>query len=38
MSGIIIDNVSALTGASQVYFGSLQTNVGVQAPSQSALQ
>ena len=37
MSGIIIDNVSALTGASQVYFGSLQTNVGVQA-SQSALQ
>ena len=37
MSGIIIDNVSALAGASQVYFGSLQTNVGVQA-SQSALQ
>ena len=37
MSGIIIDNVSGVAGASQIYFGSLQTNVGVQA-SQSALQ
>jgi len=37
MSGIIIDNVSGAAGASQVYFGSLQTNAGVQA-SQSALQ
>jgi hypothetical protein len=36
-SGIIIDNVSGLAGASQIYFGNLQANTGVQA-SQSALQ
>ena len=37
MSGIIIDNVSGVAGASQIYFGGLQNNTGVQA-SQSALQ
>jgi hypothetical protein len=37
MSGFIIDNVSTATGASQIYFGNLQANTGVQV-SQSALQ
>jgi hypothetical protein len=37
MSGIIIDNVSGLPGASQIYFGNLTGETGVQA-SQSALQ
>lgn len=37
MSGFIIDNVSGTAGASQIYYGSLQTSVGVQA-SQSTLQ
>lgn len=37
ISGIIIDNVSGSTGTSQIYFGNLQVNTGVQA-SQSALQ
>jgi hypothetical protein len=37
ISGIILDNVSGATGASQIYFGNLQTNAGVQV-SQSALQ
>jgi hypothetical protein len=37
ISGIIVDNVSGVAGASQVYFGSLQNNAGVQA-SQSSLQ
>jgi len=37
MSGIIVDNVSGVAGASQIYFSSLQFNAGVQA-SQSALQ
>ena len=37
VSGIIIDNVSSATGASQVYFGSLQNSTGIQA-SQSGLQ
>jgi hypothetical protein len=36
-SGIIIDNISGSTGASQIYFGNLQVNTGVQA-SQSALK
>jgi hypothetical protein len=30
ISGIIIDNVSGTTGASQIYFGNLQLNTGVQ--------
>jgi hypothetical protein len=37
ISGIIIDNVAGAQGASQVYFGNLQNQTGVQA-SQSALQ
>jgi hypothetical protein len=37
ISGIIVDNVSAAPGASQIYFGNLQNQTGVQA-SQSALQ
>lgn len=36
MSGMIIDNVSGTTGASQIYFGNLQASTGVQA-SQLAL-
>jgi hypothetical protein len=36
-SGMIIDNVSAAAGASQIYFGNLQVNTGVQL-SQSALK
>jgi len=36
-SGMIIDNVSGTNGASQIYFGNLQVNTGVQA-SQSALR
>jgi hypothetical protein len=37
MSGFIIDNVSGLAGASQLYFGNPQNQTGVQI-SQSALQ
>jgi hypothetical protein len=37
MSAFIIDNVSSSAGASQIYYGSLQTSVGVQV-SESALQ
>jgi hypothetical protein len=37
MSGIIIDNVSSLPGASQIYFGNIGAGTGVQA-SQTALQ
>ena len=37
LSGIIIDNVSGVTGASQIYFGNLQNNSAVQA-SQTATQ
>jgi hypothetical protein len=36
LSGFTIDNVSSLAGASQIYFGNLQQNTGVQA-SQSNL-
>lgn len=36
-SGIIIDNVSGVAGASQIYYGNRQTNSAVQA-SQLALQ
>lgn len=36
MSGMIVDNESSSNGASQIYFGSLQTSVGVQA-SQTTL-
>ena len=35
-SGMVIDNVSGTTGASQIYFGDLQLNTAVQA-SQSGL-
>lgn len=37
MSGFIIDNVSNTIGSSEIYFGNLQNNTGVQA-SQLALQ
>lgn len=37
ISGIIVDNVSGVTGASQIYFGNLQGSTVVQA-SQAALQ
>ena len=37
ISGFIVDNVSGVGGASQIYFGSLQNNAGVQL-SQSALR
>jgi hypothetical protein len=37
MSGFIIDNISGVTGASQLYFGNAQNQTGVQI-SQSALQ
>jgi len=37
ISGIIVDNVSSAAGASQIYFGNLQNQTGVQA-SQSGLQ
>jgi hypothetical protein len=36
ISGMIVDNVSGATGASQIYFGNLQNKTGVQA-SQSGL-
>lgn len=36
-SGMIIDNVSGAAGASQIYFGNLQADAGVQV-SQSALK
>ncbi len=36
-SGMIVDNNSTTTGASQIYFGNLNSNVGEQV-SQSALQ
>ena len=37
LSGVLIDNVSAAVGASQIYFGDRQNRTGVQA-SQAALQ
>lgn len=37
ISAFIIDNESGSAGASQIYYGSLQTSVGVQS-SQPALQ
>ena len=37
LSGMIIDNVSGVAGASQIYFGNLQAQTAVQV-SQSALQ